>query len=68
MAAQVVNFGSYPRPESLVRVLKKSLGLQKYPKASPGPEVARAYDRALAEIVREQKGAGAGWVTDGQLK
>lgn len=68
MAAQAVNFGSYPRPDSLVRVLKKSLGLQKYPKASPGPEVARAYDKALAEIVREQKGAGAGWVTDGQLK
>lgn len=68
MAAQAVNFGSYPRPDPLVQVLKRSLGLQKYPKARPGPEVAKAYDKALTEIVREQKAAGVGWVTDGQLK
>ncbi|MEM3086998.1 MAG: hypothetical protein QXO51_05050 [Halobacteria archaeon] len=68
MAARAMNFGSYPRPDSLVKVLKKSLGLQKHPKARPGPEVSKAYDRALAEVVREQKTSGVAWVTDGQLK
>lgn len=67
MVAQVANFGSYPRPDRLIRTLRKHLGLQKYPKGSPGPEVAKAYDRALAEIVREQRKAGVQWVTDGQL-
>lgn len=68
MAALAANFGSYPRPASLVKVLRSSLGLQKHPKALPGPEVEKAYDRALGEVVREQKAAGVAWVTDGQLR